>query len=90
MTKGTLMAKIRNDKGKPVMSATNIEIPVTPPSMKWLESRKPFTPIPADKIPTRIMINCPIAVFSFMPKDNGIIFKRPKAGQKGNKAGYQL
>ncbi|MFA1772822.1 hypothetical protein ACD591_16090 [Rufibacter glacialis] len=31
-----------------------MEIPVTPPSMKWLESKKPFRPKPAEKIPRKI------------------------------------
>ena len=43
------------DKGIPVISAVSMEIPVTPPSINRLESKKPFKPIAADRIP--IVIN---------------------------------
>ena len=42
------------DIGNPVVSANSIDIPVTPPSIKWLESKKPFNPMPADRIPSVI------------------------------------
>src|SRR5437899_12670278 len=48
------MAGSSTDNGTPVIFARSIEMPVTPPSMKPLDSRKPFSPIPADMTPTAI------------------------------------
>jgi hypothetical protein len=44
------MIKIKRARGNPSTFDNNIEIPVTPPSMKRLERRNPFKPSPADKI----------------------------------------
>src|SRR4249920_2528120 len=48
------MAGSSIDSGTPVVFASSIEMPVTPPSMKPLDTRKPFSPIPADITPTAI------------------------------------
>src|SRR5580765_1179131 len=48
------MAGSNTESGTPVVFASSIEMPVTPPSMKPLDSRKPFSPIPADMTPTAI------------------------------------
>src|SRR6476620_4904497 len=48
------MAGSSTDNGMPVVFASSIEMPVTPPSMKPLDSRKPFSPIAADMTPTAI------------------------------------
>ena len=48
------MTGSRTESGTPVIFASSIEMPVTPPSMKPLDSRKPFSPIPADMTPTAI------------------------------------
>src|SRR5438093_13291261 len=48
------MAGSSIDSGTPVVFASSIEMPVTPPSMKPLDSRKPFSPIAADMTPTAI------------------------------------
>ena len=37
--------------GSGVTIDRSIEMPVTPPSMKWLVRRKPFNPIPAENTP---------------------------------------
>ena len=49
-----LIAKIKMDNGIPVISAVSMDIPVTPPSINLLESKKPFKPIAADRIPRMI------------------------------------
>src|SRR2546422_1185637 len=36
----------------PVVLASSMQMPVTPPSMKLLDSRNPFSPMPADRIPS--------------------------------------
>src|SRR5688572_2834793 len=51
---GTLTSGSQTANGAPVIFASSIETPVTPPSMKLLESRKPFSPMPADRIPAAI------------------------------------
>ena len=49
---------IQIDRGVPVTFDTSMDTPVTPPSMKLLESRNPWIPIPADRIPSRIRTVC--------------------------------
>ena len=51
--KGRLMTTINIGKGIPKRLETSIETPVTPPSMKWVERRKPSKPKVASSIPTR-------------------------------------
>ncbi len=38
-------------RGSPVVFDSNMDTPVTPPSMKLLDSRNPFSPMPADRMP---------------------------------------
>ena len=45
------MIGIENASGHPSTFASSIDTPVTPPSMKWLDRRKPLRPKPADKMP---------------------------------------
>jgi hypothetical protein len=45
------MTKISNARGTPIISAKSIDMPVTPPSMKWLDNKKPFSPNAAEAIP---------------------------------------
>src|SRR4051794_13451925 len=42
------------DNGKPRTSERSIETPVTPPSIKLLDSRNPLSPSPADRMPSTI------------------------------------
>jgi len=55
--------------GKPVIFASNIDIPVTPPSINRVESKKPFMPIPAETIPKKIRMKFSTCTLAFMPKD---------------------
>src|SRR6188474_1326822 len=48
----TTGSQIASDHG--VNFASSIDTPVTPPSMKLLDSRNPFSPIAAEKMPRRI------------------------------------
>src|SRR4029078_9641993 len=48
------MTGSHTDSGGGVVSDSSIEMPVTPPSMKWLDSRKPFRPIAAENNPAMI------------------------------------
>jgi hypothetical protein len=41
-------------RGKPDIAESSIETPVTPPSMKPLDNRKPFKPNAVEKIPKTI------------------------------------
>src|SRR6185436_21138988 len=52
--KGRLINRIRTDSGMCSTSATSNDMPVTPPSMNLLESRKPFKPNPAESAPAPI------------------------------------
>src|SRR5258706_13599034 len=52
--KGRLITGRSSDSDMPVVFATSIEIPVTPPSMKLLDRRKPFSPIAAERTPSAI------------------------------------
>jgi hypothetical protein len=49
-----LMMRISVHRGKPSNAESNIETPVTPPSMNLLDSRKAFRPKAAEKIPKMI------------------------------------
>src|SRR5213594_2052523 len=40
------------ERDTPVVLASSMQMPVTPPSMKLLDSRNPFSPMPADRIPS--------------------------------------
>ena len=51
---GTLTSGSHTDSGSGVTFASSIETPVTPPSMKLLESRKPLRPKAAARIPSAI------------------------------------
>src|SRR6478672_661569 len=51
---GKLIAGKRMESETPVTLPTSIDTPVTPPSMKLLESRNPLRPMPADTIPRPI------------------------------------
>jgi len=51
---GRLMTRISGGKGRSSPFARSIETPVTPPSMKRLDSKKPWMPIPAERTP-RVM-----------------------------------
>ena len=48
---GRLITTRSAGSGSKVASDTSIETPVTPPSMKWLESRNPFRPMHSEKTP---------------------------------------
>src|ERR1044072_984143 len=48
--KGRLMTGISSASGHPNTFEMSIETPVTPPSMKWLDSRKPFNPNAAERM----------------------------------------
>src|ERR1043165_9080068 len=50
--KGRLMSGMKRASGRPVTSERSIEMPVTPPSMKRLESRKPLSPNAAESMPS--------------------------------------
>ena len=41
----------QSDSGTGVTLASSMDTPVTPPSMKWLDRRNPFSPMPADRMP---------------------------------------
>jgi hypothetical protein len=56
ITKGRLISGIRSASGIPSAWEPSIDMPVTPPSMKWLESKKPSMPIPAESTPRSIRI----------------------------------
>jgi hypothetical protein len=51
MTNGALTIGSQTDNGAPVVFASSIDTPVTPPSMKLLDSRNPSSPIAADRMP---------------------------------------
>src|SRR5215475_6947313 len=51
---GRLIAGRTNDSGTPVTVCSSIDTPVTPPSMKWLDTRNPLMPKPADSTPAVI------------------------------------
>src|SRR6266850_178655 len=53
---GRLMTRMRTARGQPKTFDSNIEMPVTPPSMKWLDIKKPFRPKPAENMPMTIRI----------------------------------
>ena len=48
---GALMSGSQTDSGIAVVLDKSMETPVTPPSMKLLESRNPFRPIAAERMP---------------------------------------
>ena len=52
--KGILTPIIKRESGMSVKAETNNEIPVAPPSIKLLVSRKPLNPKQAEKIPSVI------------------------------------
>src|SRR5437667_1508364 len=52
--KGRLTRGSQIASGSRVTLASSIEMPVTPPSMKLLDSRKPFSPMPAERMPSTI------------------------------------
>ena len=45
------MTRMKIDNGHPSRAASSIETPVTPPSMKWLESKNPLSPKLAETMP---------------------------------------
>ena len=49
---GRLKIGSQIERATPVSFETSIDTPVTPPSMKLLERRKPCSPIPAETIPS--------------------------------------
>ena len=51
---GRLKTGSQTDSEMPVTFDTSIETPVTPPSMKLLDSRKPCSPMLADRMPSAI------------------------------------
>src|SRR5687768_11071531 len=51
---GRLKTGSQTDSAVPVTFDTSIETPVTPPSMKLLDSRKPCRPRLAERMPSRI------------------------------------
>src|SRR4051812_14524473 len=51
---GKLMTRISAGRGMPSTLARSMETPVTPPSMKRLDSRNPWSPIPAERMPNVI------------------------------------
>lgn len=61
-----LMIKISTDIGAPVMLASNMDIPVTPPSMNLLDNRNPFKPMPADNMPNNTNTRFFSSLLSFM------------------------
>jgi hypothetical protein len=65
-----LIAKISAEIGMGEISATSIDTPVTPPSIKWLDNRKPLRPKPAARIPNPIDIDSLMTFITFMPKYN--------------------
>src|SRR5215212_1470786 len=50
---GRLTTAIQIDSEVPVTFDASMEIPVTPPSMKLLDRRNPWSPIVADRMPSR-------------------------------------
>ena len=50
-TNGRFTSGSNSARGSPVVFESSMDTPVTPPSMKLLDSRNPFSPIPADRIP---------------------------------------
>ena len=53
------------DKGIPVVFASSIDMPVTPPSINLVESRKPFMPMAADNTPATTNIKLSMYPFNF-------------------------
>src|SRR5262252_10303115 len=53
---GAFTSGSHSASGAAVILVSSIDTPVTPPSMKLLESRNPFSPIAAQKIPATISI----------------------------------
>ncbi len=53
---GAFIIHIKSATGRSVTSLIRSEIPVTPPSIKSLGIKKPFSPRPANKIPEEINI----------------------------------
>jgi hypothetical protein len=49
--KGRLIIRIRIDSGRWKTADSSIETPVTPPSIKWLDSKKDFSPNAAENTP---------------------------------------
>src|SRR3989442_14178404 len=49
---GRLTRGSNTERDKPVVFASSMEIPVTPPSMKLLDNKNPFKPMLAEKIPS--------------------------------------
>ncbi len=72
-----LIKKIRIEIEMPVISASNMDMPVTPPSIKWLDSKNPFKPKPADSMPNTINTASPViflnVLFAFIFKYNLIL-----------------
>lgn len=52
--KGRLNTRISADNGKRSTVASSMEMPVTPPSMKWLDSKNPFRPKAAEATPAKM------------------------------------
>jgi hypothetical protein len=51
---GRLRTRMSQESGRLSTSVRSIETPVTPPSMKRLDRRKPWRPIPAARMPERM------------------------------------
>src|SRR5215213_8138725 len=60
MIKGALIMRIRTGRENLDSAEMSMETPVTPPSIKWLGSRNPFNPSPAERMPTTRNIPLPI------------------------------
>src|SRR5476651_248132 len=66
--KGTFKINIKTEMEILVVSATSMDIPVTPPSIKWLDNKKPFKPMPALNMPNKISIASLSMVLAFISK----------------------
>jgi len=53
-TKGVLIKRMMMARSIWKISEINMEVPVTPPSMKWLGNKNPLIPSEARKIPNNI------------------------------------
>jgi hypothetical protein len=51
---GRLMSGSHTESGMLVTLASSMEMPVTPPSMRLLDNRKPCSPMVAHRIPSTI------------------------------------
>src|SRR5262245_13116008 len=73
MINGRFTIAINKESGNRRTLATSIEIPVIPPSMKWLESKNPLMPKAAEKIARTIRTQLASSLINFLSLELNVV-----------------